>query len=164
MIGNFWEDKWEYENFPYFVGYPLLADNCGGQKKNEDVFRFLMWLVEVHVFLCMEDMFFIKGHNKNACDRMFNFLKLYLRLCNICCFDGMVHYLDDNGHISVEPIASDEFFHFHRLLNSFYRTLGMGQTNRTCVFKIISSLPKTLQKHDVTDSDFRFDSFLPKKK
>ena len=23
MVGNFWEDKWEYENFTYLVGDPL---------------------------------------------------------------------------------------------------------------------------------------------
>ena len=24
MVGKIWEDKWEYENFTYFVGDPLL--------------------------------------------------------------------------------------------------------------------------------------------
>ena len=23
MVGKFWEDKWEYENYTYFVGDPL---------------------------------------------------------------------------------------------------------------------------------------------
>ena len=112
-----------------------------------------MCLVEVHVFLCVEDMFFIKGHPKNAWDRMFNLLKLDLHIRKIYCFEDMVHYLDENELISVEQIASDELFNFHRLLNSFYRTLEMGQTNRKHVFKPSSSLSTTLHKQDVADSD-----------
>ena len=112
----------------------------------------------------MEDMFFIKGHTKNACDRMLNLLNIDLHLHNIYCFEDMVHYLDENEHIYVEPIASDEFFDFHRLLNSVYRTPDMGQTNITNVFKTCSSLPKTLQKQDVVDSDVLFNSLLPTKR
>ena len=149
---------------PNFGPLYILADNCGGHNINKDVFRFLMWLVEVHVFLCVEDMFFIKGHTKNACDRMLNLLKLDLHLRNIYCFEDMVHYLDENEHISVEPIESDKLFDFHRLLNSFYRKLEMVQTKITHVFKICSSLPKTLQKQDATYSDVRFDSLLQKKR
>ena len=99
-----------------------------------------MWIVEVHVFPCVEDMFFIKGHTNNACDRMFNLLKLDLRLRNIYCFEDMVRHSDENEHIYVEPIALEQFSDFHWLLNSFYRTLDMGQTNRTHMFKISSSL------------------------
>ena len=47
---------------------------------------------------------------------MFNFLKLDLHLRNIYCFEDTVHYLDENEHISVDPIASDEFFDLHQLL------------------------------------------------
>ena len=76
----------------------------------------------------------------------------------------MVHHLNENEHISVEPIGSDEFFDFHLLLNSFYRTLETGQTNRTHLFKICSALPTTLQKQDVADSVVREDNLLPTKR
>ena len=149
---------------PNFGPLYMLADNCGGQNKNEDVFRFLMWLVEVHVFPSVSNMFFIKGHTNNACDRMFNLLKLALHLRNIYCFEDMVHHLNENEHISVKPIGSDEFFDFHLLLNSFYRMLETGQTNRTHLFKICSALPTTLQKQDVADSVVREDNLLPTKR
>ena len=129
---------------PNFGPLYILAANCGGWNKNENVFRFLTCLVEVHVLPYMEDIFFIKWHTNNSCDRMFKLMKLELHLRNIYCFEDMVHYLDKNEHIYIEPIAYDEIFDFHRLLNSFYRTLEMGQTNRTHVFKFCSSLPTTL--------------------
>ena len=129
---------------PKFGPLYILADNCSAQNKNEGVFRFIMWLFEVHVFVCVEDMFLIKGHTKNFCDRMFNLMKLDLHLRNVYFFEDMVHYLDENKLISVDPITSDEFFGFRRLLNYFYITLEMGQTNRTHVLKFCSSLPTTL--------------------
>ena len=46
---------------PNFGPLYILADNCGGQNKNKDMFRFLMWLVEVHTYPCAEDMFSSKG-------------------------------------------------------------------------------------------------------
>ena len=40
MVGKIWEDKWEYENFTYIVGDPLLKDNDHGYlKKGENYFK-----------------------------------------------------------------------------------------------------------------------------
>jgi hypothetical protein len=54
----------------------IIIDNCGGQNKNNYVLRLALWLVESKFFVKVELIFYIRGHTKNACDRLFNQLKL----------------------------------------------------------------------------------------
>jgi len=53
----------------------IIMDNCGGQNKNKYVLRLALLLVELKFFLTVEIIFYIRGHTKNACDRLFNQLK-----------------------------------------------------------------------------------------
>ena len=53
----------------------VIADNCGGQNKNEEVLRLHLWLVEAEIFTLVRIIFFVKGYTKNDCDRLFNLLK-----------------------------------------------------------------------------------------
>eukprot|EP00957_Ditylum_brightwellii_P175928 13396313-Ditylum_brightwellii.AAC.1 len=43
-----------------------IADNCGGQNKNQDVIRFHAWLAEAEYFKRVNIVFLVKGHTKNA--------------------------------------------------------------------------------------------------
>ena len=54
----------------------------------------------------------VKGHTKNACDRIFNLLKLDYRSFNIFTSDKMISHLDVNAQISVREMKSCEFFDF----------------------------------------------------
>jgi hypothetical protein len=53
----------------------IIMDNCGGQNKNKYVLRLALLLAELKYFLTVELIFYIRGHTKNACDRLFNQLK-----------------------------------------------------------------------------------------
>ena len=53
----------------------IILDNCGGQNKNNYVLRLALWLVERSYFHNVDIIFYIRGHTKNACDRLFNQLK-----------------------------------------------------------------------------------------
>ena len=55
--------------------YTLIMDNCGGQNKNRMVIRLMLMLVEIGVFQKTCLAFLVRGHTKNACDRMFMLLK-----------------------------------------------------------------------------------------
>jgi hypothetical protein len=53
----------------------IILDNCSGQNKNNFVLRLALWLVECKFFKKVEMIFYVRGHTKNACDRLFNQLK-----------------------------------------------------------------------------------------
>jgi hypothetical protein len=50
----------------------IAMDNCGGQNKKNVVLSLDVYLIEMLYFLTVEFVFYIHGHTKNACDRMFN--------------------------------------------------------------------------------------------
>ena len=71
----------------------IVMDNCGGQNKNKYVLRLALYLVELNYFKVVELIFYIRGHTKNACDRLFNQLKkrwhkqqVYTMAQVCCCF------------------------------------------------------------------------------
>ena len=53
----------------------IIMDNCAGQNKNGHVLRLALLLVELQLFKMVDFIFYIRGHMKNLCDRMFNLLK-----------------------------------------------------------------------------------------
>jgi hypothetical protein len=53
----------------------IVMDNCSGQNKNNHVLRLALLLVERNHFQEVEFIFYVHGHTKNVCDRMFNLLK-----------------------------------------------------------------------------------------
>jgi hypothetical protein len=54
----------------------ITMDNCDGHNKNIPVLRLATYLVEMNFFIEVEFVFYVRGHTKNACDRMFNQMKL----------------------------------------------------------------------------------------
>ena len=90
----------------------IIADNCGGQNKNKHVVRFLMWLVEMHYFPEINLFFLVKGHTKNACDRLFNLVKLDYHKQNTFIMEELLECLNKNEFVTCERMEKDEFFDF----------------------------------------------------
>lgn len=153
---------------PNFGSLTVIADNCGGQNKNQDVLRFHLWLVEAGIFPSVKVVFLVKGHTKNACDRLFNLLKLNYHNRNIFTFKCMVKHLNTNVHVDVTPLFPDNFFDFHTVFNRYYRKLGTGGTKRTHVFEILGrkngESPMVLRKQDIHGDVVRKDDLLPTKR
>ena len=89
-----------------------MFDNCGGQNKNEMVVRFLMWVVEAGYFPLVQIIFLVKGHTKNACNRMFNLLKLDYHHTNTYTMEQCVENLNKNQHVEVSLMEPEDFFDF----------------------------------------------------
>ena len=107
----------------------------------------------------------MKGHTKNACNWMFNLLKLDYRKRNIFTFDDMVRHLDANSHVSISFISLNEFFCFFEVLQTYYRSLKIGETTRLHVFEIKSKKHgrsiTVLIKWDDFDPEERVDDLTP---
>jgi hypothetical protein len=54
----------------------VAMENCGGQNTNNNVLRLAPHLAEMGYFRSYEFDLYIRGHTKNACDRLFNQMKI----------------------------------------------------------------------------------------
>jgi hypothetical protein len=77
----------------------IIADNCSGQNKNNTVLRLPLWLVERGFLREVTILFFIRGHTKNACHRMFNIMKKKYHKSNTFTFPQLKKALFVDGQI-----------------------------------------------------------------
>jgi len=139
----------------------IIADNCGGQNKNKHVVCFLMWMVEMGYFAKITLLFLIKGHTKNARDRMFNILKLGYHRKDIFTVDQLCDVVNENEFIKVSCMQTQDFKDFLKRQDGFYRSPAAGSFNSTHVFEITSDRCTVLVKRDNMESESRLDSLLP---
>ena len=143
-----------------------IADNCGGQNKNKIVIRFLMWLVENKIFPVVRIFFLVKGHTKNAADRMFNLLKNHYHRTNIYTYDDLHKTLDKNKHVTVHKMGVADFFDHQEWQDKIYRAPTGGEFKQSHVFTIYGNgiggyTPTTLIKQDTIEAAIRKDELLP---
>ena len=160
-------------NSPNFSELTYIADNCGGQNKNKIVVRFLMWLVEIKLFPRIRLLFLVKGHTKNAADRMFNLLKLSYHNKDIFTYEQLYETLNTNQYVDVFKMRPCHFHDHRKWQDTVYKTPAGGEFNTTHAFSI--SAPNyniqgsnrqrvtttTLLKQDNNESIVRYDNLLP---
>ena len=83
-------------------------DNCGGQNKNGTVLKLAAYFAECEWFEKVNFVFLIKGHTKNACDRMFNLLKIKWHNLNVCSLKQALDVLN-----TVESVNAIEASNIH---------------------------------------------------
>ena len=161
-------------NGPNFSELTYIADNCGGQNKNKIVVRFLMWLVESKVFPRVRLFFLVKGHTKNAADRMFNLLKNHYHKRDIFTYEQLYDTLNTNQYVDVFKMRPCHFHDHRKWQDTIYKTPEGGEFKRTHVFTICaanSGIPAlrnrrefsstTLLKQDNKESTIRYNDLLP---
>ena len=154
---------------PNYSELTYIADNCGGQNKNRVVIRFLMWLVENRIFPQVKILFLVKGHTKNAADRMFNLLKLSYHKKNIYTYDQMQDVLNGNEFVDVHKMRPEDFFDHDKWQDQHYRKPTGGEFKQTHVFTIKYRGGQTggatvLLKQDDNDAVIRLDNLMPTRK
>jgi hypothetical protein len=75
LMHNLHEKNWLMKGNPG-KRLTISMDNCGGQNKNNHVIRLAAYFIEMKFFLEVEFVFYVRGHTKNTCNRMFNQMKL----------------------------------------------------------------------------------------
>jgi hypothetical protein len=111
-------------------------DNCGGQNKNSVVLRLDLYLVEMRYFLTVEFIFYIRGHTKNACDRMFNRVKLKYHKKDIFSWSQFLETLDTKEHVRIVYAQEAMFKDYGALLDKFYVSFKAGTIQKNHIFKV----------------------------
>ena len=163
-------------NQPNHSELTYIADNCGGQNKNKVVIRFLMWLVEVGIFPQIKIFFLVKGHTKNAADRLFNLLKLSYHRKNLYTYDvegegkedgtSLYKELNANEYVNVTRMRKEDFHDHLQWQDKYFRTPTLGEFKQSHVFTIYGNArhkrkPTILVKQDDAKAVFREDDLAP---
>ena len=77
----------------------LVFDNCGGQNKNHVMLRMPLWLIDIGLYKAVEVGFFIAGHTKNVCDRLFKDLKKDCHKADIFSLKVLVTLMNNNDKV-----------------------------------------------------------------
>ena len=157
---------------PNFSELTYIADNCGGQNKNKVVVRFLMWLVENRVFPRVRIFFLVKGHTKNAADRMFNLLKMTYHCKDIYTYDQLHATLETNQYVDVFKMRPNHFHDHLKWQDQYYKAPAGGEFKQTHVFTICAAncgittnttnvTSTLLLKQDHNEATIRLNDLLP---
>ena len=93
-----------------YVEPTKVADNCGGQNKNQMVVRLFLWLVDMNYFPRTNLIFLVKCHAKNATDRLFYLLKTSYYRLNVYTYDMLVNAFINDTFIKAHKVELEEMF------------------------------------------------------
>ena len=117
--------------------------------------------------------FLVKGHTKNAADRMFNLLKHNYHKKDIYTYEQLHTTLNMNQYVDVFKMRPCHFHDHRKWQDTVYKNPAGGEFKRAHVFTICSAnnaIPAiankrfsatTLLKQDTSESTMRYDNLLP---
>ncbi len=131
----------------------IIMDNCGGQNKNKMVLHLALYLVEQGYFKNVEFIFYIRGHTKNVCDRLFNLLKIRYHKSDIYTMEMLVDILNKMDDITFIHVSSDIFYNYDKMLDNFYKNFKPGTIQKNHYFAVDSNEPTTMTSKLFIDDD-----------
>ena len=127
-------------------------DNCPGQNKNRMVIRFAAYLVEAGFFSQVNLVFLVRGHTKNACDRLFNLLKVLYSQQNIFSSAHLMDVLNKSDDVAAHRMP--EFFAWDDALEQLYKRPA-GVTEKPHCFKLTVTKSGVLFYQDFDGEDWQ---------
>ena len=131
----------------------FVMDNCSGQNKNGHVLRLGLLLVELGFFKSVEFIFFVRGHTKNVCDRMFNLLKKRYHQSQIYSVESLSTLLNELDNVNYYHVTSEVFFDYNALLNHFYKSFPVGTVKWNHFFWVSEDNATTMHSREYYHSD-----------
>jgi hypothetical protein len=135
-------------------------DNCGGQNKNKMVLRLALYLVERKYFSTVEFIFYIRGHTKNVCDRLFNLLKIWYHKSDVYTMDMLVDVLNLQDDVTFQKTSSTTFKNYDKMLDTFYKNFKPGTIQKNHCFSVTCHSPTKMTYksfiNDNTEESFDF--------
>jgi hypothetical protein len=120
--------RWMLQRYSPAERLTIIMDNCGGQNKNNHVLRLAANLVEMKYFRNVEFVFFVWGHTKNACSRLFNQMKIRFHKDQVHSYCMALKILNSQPNVSMIDATQDMFKDYGKMLDSFYSNFEPGTT------------------------------------
>ena len=111
-----------------------IFNNCTGQNKNNTMLKLKVYLTEMKYFKRVKFIFLIKGHTKNAADRLFNLLKWYYRMDNAFTMAQLIQLLDKTNQATIHEAKEDDMKDWESFLDLFYSDFS-GKIKKNHIFE-----------------------------
>ena len=105
-------------------------DNCCGQNKNNMFIRFGMYLFEMKIYKEVEFVFLIPVHTKNACDRMFNTLKINYHKEQVYTMNQLEQCHNFSDYIICKIAKDEDFLSWDNFENNIYKIIPISFSNQ----------------------------------
>ena len=127
-----------------------------------------MWLVDNKIFPIVQIFFLFKGHTKNLCNGLFNFVKWTYHKVNTFTYDKVYNTVNKNPYISVHRMQPENFYDHQEWWDKMYQTPASGEFKQSHVFTIYSNNGRanaitTFIKKDIIVAPERLDSLVPRR-
>jgi hypothetical protein len=122
--------------------WTIYADNCGGQNKNNNVVKFLLFLTHCKAVKSVTLKFLVKGHTKNHCDRGFANMKRHYAKIDLWTLPMLVRSIEESATTNKCVLLEDNdtiFRDFKAPLVDMYKDLNAIQ--RYQIFSMDADAP-----------------------
>jgi len=138
---------WIQPGFGPWLELNLIVDNCTGQNKNRMVLCLAILLVELGYYKRVNIIFLVTRHMKNACDRLFNALKVDQQSKNLFTMEQMLESLNASKHCTAVCILPEWIRDFDAFEDNIYRRIQSGSVKKNHHFYSDSMTPGVLHVH-----------------
>jgi hypothetical protein len=106
------------------------------KNKNNVVLRLTPYLVEMGYFQTVDFVFYVRGHQKNACDQAFNQMKLKYHMKDVFTWSQALTTLNIKDNVNIVD-AKDSFFKdYQALLDTFYHNFVPATIQKNHIFRV----------------------------
>ena len=115
----------------------LVFDNCTGQNKNISVIRLGLYLVEIEIYKEVEILFYVVGHTKNTCDRLFSNMKHRCHKSTIYTMSQLDDVLNTCDLVTSTIVNHDVFYKWDTYLDKMYKEHKPGSVAKIINFFVL---------------------------
>jgi hypothetical protein len=114
----------------------VVMDNCDGQNKNIVVMRRAPYLVDMGYFKTVVVAFYVRRHTKNACNRIFNQMKLKYHKKDFFTWTQAVETLNTKDTVNIVDAKEELFKDYGSMLDKLYSSFKPTTIQKNHIFKV----------------------------
>jgi hypothetical protein len=116
----------------------IIMDNFSGRKKNNHVFGLAAYLVEMKFFRNSDFVFYVRGHTKNACDRLFNQIQISFHKDQVHSYRVDLSILNSQPNVTMIDVTEDMFKDYENIIDNFYCNFEAHTIIINSIFKVVT--------------------------
>jgi hypothetical protein len=133
LMHYFFEKDWLMKNNAG-KSLSLAMDNCGGQNKNNNVLCLAPHLVEMGYSRSCKFEFYIRGHTKKACDRLFNQMKIRFHKRDVYSYKNLLEIIRAQYNVTIIDATEDLLLDYRKFMDEQYNSFKAGTINKNHIF------------------------------
>jgi hypothetical protein len=115
----------------------IIMDNCSVHNNNNHVLQLAAHLVDMKFFRNVEFVFYVRGHTKNACDWLFNQMKIRYHKYQVNSYCVALNVvLNSQPRVTMIDVTEETFKDYGKMLDTFYCNFEAVTIRIIHIFKV----------------------------